>query len=47
MIAPAPVTFTKVEGVRSPGAMEIRIAGLDNTRTAGKIAYTFFAGPEE
>jgi hypothetical protein len=42
VIEPAPVRFTSVEGVRSPGAMELRISGFDNTRTAGKIVYSFF-----
>jgi hypothetical protein len=41
-IAPAPVIFTSVQGVRSPSAIELRLAGFDNTRTAGKISYTFF-----
>lgn len=41
-IEPAPVAFTSAEGVRSPGAMELRLAGFDNTRTAGKIGYSFF-----
>ena len=42
VIEPAVVAFTSAEGVRSPGAMELRLAGFDNTRTAGKIGYSFF-----
>jgi hypothetical protein len=41
-ILPAPVGITSVQGVRSATAVEVRVTGFDNTRTAGLLTFTFF-----
>src|SRR5206468_936862 len=38
-VAPA---FTTVQAARSAGSIDVRIAGFDNTRTAGPLTFTFF-----
>jgi hypothetical protein len=42
VIPAAPVTIISAEGVRSASSLETRVAGIDNTRTAGQLVYTFF-----
>jgi hypothetical protein len=42
VIPPAPVKIGEAAGTRSAGAIEIRLAGFDNTRTAGTVVYTFY-----
>ena len=42
IVLPAPVGVTAVQGVRSPGTIEVDLTGFDNTRTAGPLAFTFF-----
>jgi hypothetical protein len=41
-IDPAPVTMFSAAGTRGSGSIELRIAGFDNTRSAGAVQYTFF-----
>jgi hypothetical protein len=41
-IAAAAAGVTASQGIRSGGALEIRVTGYDNTRTAGAIAFTFY-----
>lgn len=41
-IPAAPVAIASAQGIRSAGSIELRIAGFDNTRTAGPITFTFF-----
>jgi hypothetical protein len=41
-IDPAPVSIASATGTRGTGSLELRIAGFDNTRTAGPVTYTFF-----
>jgi hypothetical protein len=38
----APVSIGSVAVARGAGTIEVRIAGFDNTRTAGKVEYTFY-----
>jgi hypothetical protein len=42
IIDPAAVIITSVLAVRPGGAIEIAVAGFDNTRTAGALTFTFF-----
>jgi hypothetical protein len=42
VIPAAPVSITSATAVRGVGTIEVRIAGFDNTRTAGKVEYTFY-----
>jgi hypothetical protein len=41
-IPPAPVVIQSATAARSQGTIEVRIAGFDNTRTAGSLVYTFY-----
>jgi hypothetical protein len=41
-IDPAAVTITSALAVRTGGAIEIAVAGFDNTRSAGALTFTFF-----
>ena len=41
-ILPAVVGVTAVQGVRSPGTVEVDLTGFDNTRTAGQLQFTFY-----
>jgi hypothetical protein len=41
-IDPAPVTIASASATRGTGSIELRIAGFDNTRSAGPVTYTFF-----
>src|ERR1039458_7989271 len=41
-IAAVPPGISTTQGVRSPGAVEIRIAGFDNTRSLGALSFTFY-----
>jgi hypothetical protein len=41
-IDPAPVNIASATGTRGTGSIELKIAGFDNTRTAGPVTYTFF-----
>jgi hypothetical protein len=41
-VPPAPVNLGEVVAIRSAGAIEVRLTGFDNTRTAGAIVYTFY-----
>jgi hypothetical protein len=41
-IAPVPPDITTAQGVRSAGALEIRIVGFDNARSLGAISFTFY-----
>jgi hypothetical protein len=41
-ILPAVVGVTAAQGTRSPGSIEVDLAGFDNTRTAGALAFTFY-----
>ena len=42
VIPPAPVAVTAAQASRGNGTVTIQLSAFDNTRTAGKIAYTFF-----
>ncbi len=42
VIPPEPVTITASQATRTASSLEVRVSGLDNTRTAGAIVYTFF-----
>ncbi|MBZ5582032.1 MAG: choice-of-anchor D domain-containing protein [Acidobacteriia bacterium] len=42
VIPSAPVQLTLAEAARQANGIEIRITGLDNTRTAGPVVFTFF-----
>jgi len=41
-IAGVPPGISAVQGVRSAGAVEIRLTGFDNTRSLGAIGFTFY-----
>jgi hypothetical protein len=41
-ILPAVVGVSGVQGMRLTGAVEVDVAGFDNTRTAGALSFTFF-----
>jgi hypothetical protein len=41
-IDPTPVSIASAAGTRGAGSIELRIAGFDNTRSAGTVTYTFF-----
>jgi hypothetical protein len=41
-IAAVPPGISNTQGVRSAGAVEIRITGFDNTRSLGALAFTFY-----
>jgi hypothetical protein len=41
-IVPAPVGIVSATGTRGANSLELKIAGYDNTRTAGLVTYTFF-----
>jgi len=41
-ILPAVVGVTAAQALRSTGAIEVDLTGFDNTRTAGRLAFTFF-----
>jgi hypothetical protein len=41
-ILPTSVGITLAQGVRSAAGVEVRVAGFDNTRTAGPLTFTFF-----
>ena len=42
VIPPAPVTVTAAQASRGAGSITLQLIAFDNTRSAGKIAYTFF-----
>ncbi len=42
IIPSAPVQLMLAQGARQANGIEIRITGLDNTRTAGPLVFTFF-----
>jgi hypothetical protein len=42
VIPAAPVRLTEVSATRGAGTIEVRLAGFDNTKTCGPIAYTFY-----
>jgi hypothetical protein len=41
-IPPAPVAIQSATATRTQGTIEVRVAGFDNTRTAGSVVYTFY-----
>jgi hypothetical protein len=41
-IPAAPVGITATQAVRSPGSIELRVTGFDNTRTVGALTFTFY-----
>jgi hypothetical protein len=41
-IAPAAVGLNSVTAVRQSGAITVQVSGFDNTRTAGKLTFTFY-----
>ena len=41
-IPAAPVGITATQAVRSPGSIEVRVTGFDNTRTVGALTFTFY-----
>jgi hypothetical protein len=42
VILPADVGVTAAQATRGAGAIEVDVAGFDNTRTAGAVTFTFF-----
>jgi hypothetical protein len=42
VVPPAPVHLGEAVATRSAGAIEVRLTGFDNTRTAGTVVYTFY-----
>ena len=40
-IAPAAATVT-AQALRAPGSVQVQLTGFDNTRTAGRLSFTFF-----
>lgn len=40
LVDAAPVAFGSAQASRSPGAIEVQVAGFDNTRTAGRVSFT-------
>jgi hypothetical protein len=42
VVPPAPVHLGEAVAIRSAGAIEVRLTGFDNTRTAGTVVYTFY-----
>lgn len=43
-MAPLPVVIDSVRATRGTGAIEVRVAGFDNSRSASQIVFTFFDG---
>jgi hypothetical protein len=43
-IAAAQAAVSAAQGMRSNGAIEIRVTGFDNTRTLGALSFTFYDG---
>jgi hypothetical protein len=41
-ILPAVVGLTAAQGLRLTGSIEVDLTGFDNTRTAGRLAFTFY-----
>ena len=41
-IAPAAPVLTQVEGSRTPGGLEIRLTGWDNTHSVSRLEFTFY-----
>jgi hypothetical protein len=41
-VAPAAVKVIETSGTRSANAIELRITGIDNTRTVAAVTYTFY-----
>jgi hypothetical protein len=41
-VATAPVAFNSTQASRSPGGVQVRVTGFDNTRTAGRLSFTFY-----
>ena len=41
-VAAAPVAFGAIQASRSPGNIQVQVAGFDNTRTAGHLTFTFY-----
>jgi len=41
-IAAAPVAFGSIQCSRSPSSIQVQVAGFDNTRTAGRLSFTFY-----
>jgi hypothetical protein len=42
VIPPAPIQLGEAAATRGAGSIELRLAGFDNTRTAGAVVYTFY-----
>jgi hypothetical protein len=42
LVAPAAVGFTAVRGTRESGALTVQATGFDNTRSGGKLTFTFY-----
>lgn len=36
------MAFGSAQASRSPGAIEVQVARFDNTRTAGRVSFTFY-----
>jgi hypothetical protein len=41
-LPPAPVAFASTQASRSSGTIQVQVAGFDNTRTAGRLSFTFY-----
>lgn len=41
-IPAAPVGIAATQAARSPGSIEVRVTGFDNTRTVGALTFTFY-----
>jgi Transmembrane protein 131-like N-terminal/HYDIN/CFA65/VesB-like, Ig-like domain len=41
-VAAAPVAFGSTQASRSPGSVQVQVTGFDNTRTAGRLSFTFY-----
>jgi len=42
VVAPAAVGLTAVQVTRQTGSVTVQASGFDNTRTAGKLSFTFY-----
>lgn len=41
-IAPSVVSVARAQAQRADGAVDVRVSGLDNTRAAGRLTFTFY-----
>ncbi|MBV9745878.1 MAG: choice-of-anchor D domain-containing protein [Acidobacteriia bacterium] len=41
-LAPAAVGFTATQATRSSSSIQVQVTGFDNTRSAGKLSFTFY-----